>query len=297
MAPFGSEMDPAQSRQPIRIGVILSPPSSIGGGAGSGVVTRPAVMEFCQALSAIMGVEVTAGAYPDYLALLEAMNEGQADLAWLPPVVALRSAAQGSTIPLALPIRAGTAWFSAALFARTDSAVVDLPSLRGARAAWVDPQSASGYLVIRAWLRSQGMELSEIFRQEHFLGSHESVVEAVMRGDADVGATFAHLGEDMQWVRSAGWGANPVRVLALAGPIPSDVVAASVRLPVPVLRYIRDILVRHMTEDLRRACAALLQADGFIAAESEHMAPLVDLLKHFEDTARRLHSAVPARKV
>ncbi|MBI5531288.1 MAG: PhnD/SsuA/transferrin family substrate-binding protein [Deltaproteobacteria bacterium] len=296
MPPAGPGANPDTSRTPLRVGVILSPPASIGGGVGYGVVTRPAVTDFCAALSSIMGVEVSAGAFPDYLALLEAMNEGQADLAWLPPVVALRSASQGSTIPLALPIRGGTAWFSAALFTRGDSAITDLQYLRGARVAWVDPQSASGYLVIRAWLRSQGLELKDVFSQEHFLGSHESVVEAVMRGDADVGATYAHLGEDMQWVRSAGWGANPVRVLALAGPIPSDVVAASVRLPVPVIRYIRDILVRHMTPDLRRACASLLQAEGFIAAESEHMAPLVDLLNHFEDTARRLNSVIPPKR-
>lgn len=280
---------------PIRVGVILSPPAAIGGAAGHGVVTRPAVMDFCEALGAIMGVEVTAGAYPDYLALLEAMNEGHADLAWLPPVIALRSASQGSTLPVALPIRNGLAWFSAALFARPDTALTSLESLRGSRVAWVDPQSASGYLVIRAWMRSQGYDPQNVFAQEHFLGSHESVVQAVMRGDADVGATFAHLGEDMQWVRSAGWGHHQVRVLALAGPIPSDVVAASVRLPVPVIRYIRDVLVHHMSDALRSACAALLQAEGFVAAESEHMAPLVDLLNHFEDTARRVHSAFPRK--
>jgi phosphonate transport system substrate-binding protein len=284
------------ARNPIRVGVILSPPASVGGGAGSGVVTRPAVMDFCEALSGVMGVQVTAGAYPDYLALLDAMNEGHADLAWLPPVLALRSASQGSTIPLALPIRNGLAWFSAALFARADSAITGLQNMAGSRVAWVDPQSASGYLVIRAWMRSQGHDPQQLFRQEHFLGSHESVVKAVMNGEVEVGATYAHLGEDMQWVRSAGWGSHQVRVLALAGPIPSDVVAASVRLPVPVIRYIRDILVNQMSDALRRACFALLQAEGFVAAESEHMAPLVDLLNHFEDSARKWHSAFPKRK-
>jgi phosphonate transport system substrate-binding protein len=294
MQSFGAD-GVQQGWDPIRVGVILSPPASIGQSGGHGVVTRPAVMDFCAALGAIMGVSVTAGAYPDYLALLEAMNEGHADLAWLPPVIALRSASQGSTLPVALPIRNGLAWFSAALFARADSSLSGLDSLRGSRVAWVDPQSASGYLVIRAWMRSQGYDPASVFGQEHFLGSHESVVQAVMLGAADVGATFAHLGEDMQWVRSAGWGPHQVRVLALAGPIPSDVVAASVRLPVPVIRYIRDVLVHHMSDDLRAACAALLQAEGFVAAESEHMAPLVDLLNHFEDTARRVHSAFPRK--
>lgn len=296
MQPSGTDSS-SEAGIPLRVGVILSPPSPLAGGAASGVVSNPAVSQFCEALSQAMGVDVTAGVYPDYLALLDAMNDGHADLAWLPPVVALRSAAKGRTIPLALPIREGVSWFSAALFTREQSPINSLQELSNARVAWVDPQSASGYLVIRAWMRSQGFDLRQAFGEEFFLGSHDAVVEAVLRGAADVGATYAHLGEDMKGVRSAGWGDAKVKVLALAGPIPADVFAASVRVPVPVIRFIRDVLVHKMTEPLRQACRALLNAEGFIAAESEHMAPLVDLLNHFEDTARRKNSGFPpARK-
>lgn len=292
MQPAGTDSS-SEVWVPLRVGVILSPPSPLAGGATSGVVSNPAVAEFCSALSDAMGVEVSAGVYPDYLALLDAMTDGHVDLAWLPPVLALRAASKGKTVPVALPVREALEWFSAALFTREGSPIGSLQDLSSTSVAWVDPQSASGYLVIRAWMRSLGIDLRAAFGKEHFLGSHDAVVEAVLRGAVEVGATYAHLGEDMKGVRSAGWGDAKVRVLALAGPIPSDVVAASVRLPVPVIRFIRDVLVHKMTDDLRKACRALFNAEGFVAAESEHMAPLVDLLNHFEDGARRHISGIP----
>ncbi|HQB44192.1 MAG TPA: hypothetical protein PLV85_11330, partial [Polyangiaceae bacterium] len=58
------------------------------------------------------------------------------------------------------------------------------------------------------------------------------------------------------------------------------------------IRSIRDALI-HQDDALRAATSALLNAEGFIAAETEHMSPLMKVLKHMDDTGRRLTSIIP----
>lgn len=277
----------------IRVGVAMS--SRLQSMRGVPMGPTPERLEaFCHALAERIGIAVTAQTFSDYRALLAAINRGDADLAWLPPLVALRSASAGRTLPIVLPIRSGAAWYASALFTRVGSGVSSIRDLHGARVAWVDPQSTAGYLVIRAWMRSQRLDFAHAFGQQTFVGSHASVVQAVLAGEADVGATYAHLESDLQHVRSAAWGNATVQIVAMAGPIPNDVLSASIRLPVSTIRSIRDILVRQ-SDALRTATAGLFNAEGFIAAETEHMAPLMKVLKHLDDTGRRPTSIFPQR--
>lgn len=278
----------------IRVGIAMT---SRFGGPGASAPPGPTpnrLDTFCRSLASSIGIAVTAQGFSDYRALLSAINRGDADLAWMPPLVALRSASAGRTLPIALPIRNGAAWYASALFARAGSGFASIRDLVGTRVAWVDPQSTAGYLVVRAWLRSQNLNFGYAFAHESFYGSHEAVVNAVLSGQADVGAAYAHLESDQKTIRSAAWGDVPVDAIAVAGPIPNDVLSASIRLPVSTIRTIRDALVRP-SDELWRASGALFNSEGFIAAESEHMAPLMKVLKHLDDTGRRATSIFPAR--
>jgi phosphonate transport system substrate-binding protein len=254
----------------LRIGVAMSSSSESIGGSPTGP-TPSQLDALCRALAPRIGIAVTAQAFSDYRALLSAINRGDADLAWLPPLVALRSASAGRTLPIVLPIRGGAAWYASALFAQPNITVSSIRDLRSVRVAWVDPQSTAGFLVIRAWMRAQQIDFNLAFSQQTFFGSHAAVVQAVLRGHADVGATYAHLDHSLKNIRSAAWGSAPVQVIAMAGPIPNDVLSASIRLPVSTIRSIRDALI-HQDDALRAATSALLNAEGFIAAEESPQA-------------------------
>ncbi len=247
---------------------------------------------FCVALSATLGVEVESHAAADYPSLLDAMNAGRVDVAWLPPVLALRAASAGRALPIALPVRGGVSSFHSALFTRADSTLRRPADLHGVRAAWVDRNSASGYLVIRASLRAQGVEPTEAFGTESFTGSHEGVVKAVLAGDADVGATFMHHREG-NGVWRAGWGDANMHVVARVGPIPADVVAAGIHMPVARIREVQRVLTEGGHPELLSAARALLEADSFVKAESAHLSPLEELLDFLEDNAYRFASQFP----
>jgi phosphonate transport system substrate-binding protein len=261
--------------QRIRLGIALTTnPTS----------TKFKLREFCEALGAASGLTVTGEGLWSYQRLLDAMQAGDIDLAWLPPILALAAIERGEVRALALPVRGGVASYSTALFTREDSEIVGLDDLVGRRAAWVDPQSAAGYLVIRAFLRSRGVDLERAFTSESFVGNYDAVTRAVVEGRADVGATFIHLGpsdedETELGVIRAGWGSADVRMVAHAGPIPSDVVVAKSDTPAAVVEAIQGLLVDGGGERLRSAAATLFSAEGFIVPTAAHLDPLAALLR------------------
>lgn len=250
--------------------------------------TRALLEGFCSTLGAACHLKVTGVGVSHYNRLLEAIERGEVDVAWLPPILALQATARGLVTPIALPMRRGLACYSTALFTRDEPGPHTPSELSSAKVAWVDRQSAAGYLIIRAHLRSIGIDLSKAFGSDLFAGSHEAVARAVLRRDADVGATFAYfdpksmnLGGAASPV-NAGWGSAKVRVLAHAGPIPSDVIAVTTAMPADVRKGIQRALVFAQHAGLRQAAGALFGAEGFISPLPEHLRPLTTLLRELE---------------
>jgi phosphate/phosphite/phosphonate ABC transporter binding protein len=236
---------------------------------------------FCDALSLALDTRVRGQPCESYTDLLAELHWGTLHFAWLPPMIALRAVTRGSAVPLVAPVRAGSAWYWTALFVREDSKVQSVEDLSRARVAWVDHMSSAGYLVIRASLRAQGLELAKHFGEEQFLGSHDAVAQAVMSGRADVGATYAHF-DDVGRVRTSGWGRSAVRVLKFAGPIPGDVLAASVHLPEELVVAMKDALLAEGHAEVKRAADDLFNAVGFEEVTREHLRHLENLLSYVE---------------
>jgi phosphonate transport system substrate-binding protein len=261
--------------------------------------TRALLEGFCAALSAASKLRVTGVGVGHYRTLLDAIEKGEVDVGWLPPILAVQATTRGLVAPIALPVRSGFSCYSTALFVREDSSLHTVRDLVGMRAAWVDRQSAAGFLIIRAHLRSVGVDLGRAFASDQFLGSHSAVTRAVLEGDADVGATFAYIDpKSMSHPGhispvNAGWGDAKVRILAHAGPIPSDVIAVSTRVPFPLRTQLQRMLVYGQHAGVRQAASALFGAEGFVAPLSEHLRPLTTLLTGLESTSEGPMSTSP----
>jgi phosphonate transport system substrate-binding protein len=244
-------------------------------------------------LAAATGLDVVAVGVWYYHRLLEAMDVGDVDVAWLPPILAATAMIRGLAVPFALPIRGGVTSYSTALFTREDSPHRELPDVVGARAAWVDRQSASGYLLIRAHLRLLGVDLVRSVSVDRFMGSHEEVAKAVLDGSADVGASYVHLDPADDRPLRAAWGDARVRVLAHAGPIPADVIARSRRLDDKAQRIIERALVSAHSPRLRDASRVLLGAEGFALPRPGHLDAVAALLPNLDEHAIPRALALP----
>jgi phosphonate transport system substrate-binding protein len=247
--------------------------------------TRDKLERFCASLSEASGMKVTAHGMWHYHHLLEALAASEVDLVWLPPILALRATAQQLCLPIALPVRHGVSTYSTALFTRPDSGIRELEDLKDVTAAWVDRQSAAGYLIIRAYLKSKGLNLDAAFAHEKFLGTHDAVADAVLDGEVDVGATFVYLDRDKRTgaPKAAGWGERSVHMIGVAGPIPSDVVAANRKLPPRAREIVQKALVGHEHPALAEAARDLLGADSFAAPNEAHLERLLEILDNLED--------------
>ena len=212
-------------------------------------------------IGARAGVELVRFQVPSYEALARQMVEGALHVAWLPPIVFVRLEHDGVASPLVLNRRRRTsaAGYQSVLVVPLASDIESLDDVRGASVAWVDPLSASGYVLPRIQLAAYGIDPRTAFREERFYGSHQAVVRALVDGSADVAATFAGL-DDGGSVSRGGWSNetgeySALRVLATFGEIPSDVIA--------------------VRSDLDPGLKGALSAAFVAASQDPAMAPLV----------------------
>jgi phosphonate transport system substrate-binding protein len=245
--------------------------------------TQEHLDRFCAAASRATGLHVVGTHTDSYEGLVAALEERTIDVAWLPPLVALQGIRRGLMLPLAIPVRHGSAMFRAVLFARCGSRIRGVDELKGCRAAWVDRESASGYAVIRAALRQKGVDFDVAFAEQRYLRSHHAVVGAVLEGRADVGATYVCYGIRGS-IRAAGWSDvaedAQFHIVAESEPIPNDLLAMGIGTSVLQAEALQRCLMDDAPgNDAAEEARSLFRAEGFAAPDPEHLAPLVSLLE------------------
>jgi ABC-type phosphate/phosphonate transport system substrate-binding protein len=161
--------------------------------------------------------------FASYAGLLEACQLGRCDAVWAPPLVARELRFTELREPAAIVVREAGAFYYSALVVKKDrrGRAAGLHELAGARIAWVSPRSAAGYVVPYLQLRALGYEPERWFGEARFHYTHARALAALDRGEADVAATYAHVGADGRFrVRHVA----DAHIVLTAGPIPGDVI-------------------------------------------------------------------------
>ena len=238
----------------------------------------------CRALGYFLGTTVEGRPVETYPKLVTLLVQAQLDAAWVPPVVAMDCDAKRIAVPrIAMVRQKETAYFSA-VFTRSDSAIRTLADLKNVRAAWVSPDSASGYLVPLASLRARGISLSKAFCEHLFAGSHAGAAQLVAEGKADIGANFAHFTPgDTRTPVSSGWIEAGLeadfRIVAVAGPIPTDVIVMHRTMAV---EHQEDLIAAFQWVRERPEAAAahsIFRCDGLESCDDSHLRGLRKLIR------------------
>jgi len=183
---------------------------------------------FAKWLGEQLGCKIVPKVSLSYEELLDGIRKETIDIAWLPPIVSAMLEREGRSRGLLVSERIGSTLFHSVIVCAEDMPWKTPKEIRGARAAWVDPWSASGYVLARLHLHQLGVDPAVAFVDERFLGSHDAAIQRLLQGHADLAATYANLDADGH-VTSAGWRGHAdarsrVRILAVIGAIPSDVI-------------------------------------------------------------------------
>ncbi|CUH94848.1 hypothetical protein P22_0914 [Propionispora sp. 2/2-37] len=161
----------------------------------------------------------------------------------------------------------GNAAYTGYIIARSDSGFQSLEDLRGKRFAFVDRQSASGYIYPRAILLHGGKDPEHFFGETAFLGNHNRVIEAVADGSVDAGGTYSEALED---AKSRGLPIEKLKILAQSEHIPKDVIAACSDLDPCLAENIKRVFMEITTAD-RKLYPVMRKTGltGFIEAQDE----------------------------
>ena len=129
----------------------------------------------------------------DYAGTIEALKARKLEFARFGPAAYAKAwlVTGGRVEPIAVETdKDGDAGYHSVVAVRSDGAYQKLEDLKGKSLAWADPNSTSGFVAPRYFLRESGIEADRFFGKTGFSGSHENSVIALLNGTYDAAVTW-----------------------------------------------------------------------------------------------------------
>jgi phosphonate transport system substrate-binding protein len=266
------------------VSVVASGPAGHGADAPLHLVLTPsqkptdllaAGEEFGQALGKLVGVPVRVTVASDYAAVIEALRNRTADLAFVHPAGYVLANREAKAIILARNLWHGKSSFTSRIFVRKESGFKTLDDLRGKTMAFVDPASSSGYIYPMVMLIQRGLVKNKdpktFFREVVFAGSHDASMRALLNGHVDAIASFDLARE--QYLKDP---AERERItwVAETPPIPEAGIAARDGLDPAMFARVRAALVQIRGPAYAVLLKRLYDIDGFEAGDDRDYEPV-----------------------
>jgi phosphonate transport system substrate-binding protein len=238
--------------------------------------------QFAKALGELAGVPIRVTVASDYAAVIEALRNRTADLAFLHPAGYVIANREAKAMIVAKNQWHGKTTFTSRIYVRKESGIKSLEDLRGKTIAFVDPASSSGYIYPMVLLIQRGLvknrDPKTFFREVMFSGAHDASIRALMNGHVDAIASFDMVRE--QYLKDP---AERERVIWIAEtpPIPEAGIAARDGLDPAVVARVRAALLKMQGPAYADVLKRMYDIDGFEAAEDKEydtVRQAVDLL-------------------
>jgi phosphonate transport system substrate-binding protein len=236
---------------------------------------------FGLALGKLVGVPVRVTVASDYAAVIEALRNRTADLAFVHPVGYVLANREAKATIIAKDGWHGQYSYTARFFVRRDSGIKRLEDLRGKTVAFVDPASSSGYIYPMVMLIERGLvrnrDPKTFFREVLFSGGHDAVMRALANGHVDVVTAFDLAAERYLTPTERA----QVTWIAETPAIPEAGVAARDGLDPALVAKIREALLKMRGPEYEPVLKRLYDIDGFAPANDREYDPVraaVDLL-------------------
>lgn len=238
--------------------------------------------EFGKVLGQLAGTPVRVTVASDYAAVIEALRNRTADLAFVHPVGYVIATREAKASILVRNLWHGKASFTSRIYVRKESKLTTLEQLRGKTMAFVDPASSSGYTYPMVLLIQRGLVQNRdprtFFREVMFAGSHDAAMRALLNGHVDAIASFDMARE--QYLKDP---AERERIawVAETPPIPEAGIAARAGLEPAVRDRLRAALLQIRAPAHAALLKRLYDIDGFEPADDrdyDSVRAAVDLL-------------------
>ncbi len=202
-----------------------------------------------------------------YEKMVQLIESKEVHLGMLSPLSYVRAKkSQPGLRLLASQVANGATTYSAYTIARADAGIPDLKALKGKRFAFVDKLSTSGYLYPMAELKGLGIEPESFFSEVVYAGDHEKLIEWVLEGKVDAGATSSSAFNIMKTQSDEG---QKLAIIGKSGRIPYDAVVANARLAPELAGQAQEAILRLNTQDAagREVLRGPTNINGFVPAQ------------------------------
>ncbi len=206
----------------------------------------------------------------------ELLAKGRIDLAFICTGPFVSGAEKYGFEAIATPVVRGKPVYQAYLIVHKDSPLQTLSDLQGKDFAFTDPESNTGALVPRYWLRQMGVKQETYFRRFTYTYSHDNAIMAVAKNLVDGAAVDGHMWEYYQ--RRNSFYSAKTRVIKKSEPFGSPPLVVSKVLD-PQLKKALVEMIMSMHEDSQgHRILGELMIDRFVPPEPEWYAPVKIML-------------------
>jgi phosphonate transport system substrate-binding protein len=231
--------------------------------------------EFGQALAKLYGAPVRITVASDYAAVIEALRNRTADLAFVHPVGYVLASREAKARIVARNLWHGKSTFTSRIYVRKASGIKTLEDLRGKTMAFVDPTSSSGYTYPMVLLIQRGLvrdrDPKTFFREVVFAGAHDAAMRALLNGHVDSIASFDMARE--QYLSDPAE-REKITFVAETPPIPEAGIAARDGLDPAAFARVRGALLQMRGPAYAALLKRMYDIDGFEPAEDRDYDPV-----------------------
>lgn len=226
-----------------------------------------------------------------YIAVVEAFGTDRADVAALNTYGYYLAHTKHKVEARLTVVRHGSTTYQSQFIVKAGSKIKTIADFKGKKIAFVDPASASGYLLPLKMLRDKGVEPGEVV----FAMKHDNVVSMVYNGQVEGGATFhspAFEGkiEDARRLVKTQYPdvEEKVQILQLSEPILNDPIVFRAGLPEAMKTKITDAFLKYVkTEEGRVALKAIYSVDDFKQVTDADYISVLSLGKLSEEVMKK----------
>ena len=231
--------------------------------------------EFGQALAKLYGAPVRVTVASDYAAVIEALRNRTADLAFVHPVGYVLASREAKARIVARNLWHGKSTFTSRIYVRKASGIKTLEDLRGKTMAFVVPTSSSGYTYPMVLLIQRGLvrdrDPKTFFREVVFAGAHDAAMRALLNGHVDSIASFDMARE--QYLSDPAE-REKITFVAETPPIPEAGIAARDGLDPAAFARVRGALLQMRGPAYAALLKRMYDIDGFEPAEDRDYDPV-----------------------
>ena len=230
---------------------------------------------FGTALGKLIDVPIRVTVASDYAAVIEALRNRTADLAFVHPAGYVLANREAKAMIVAKDQWHGHTSYTSRIYVRKESGITTLEGLRGKTIAFVDPASSSGYVYPMVLLIQKGLvqnrDPKTFFKDFVYSGSHDAGLLALLNGHVDALASFDQARE--QYLKDPAQ-REKIIFVAETPPIPEGGICARDGLDPALVAKVRGALLSMKGPAYAPLLKALYDIDGFEPAEDSEYQPV-----------------------